>query len=53
MMLFRLRCSNIGVKNFESMTLLENVRYSHGPSLNSPKIMTFDKLGNLYVYDEG
>jgi hypothetical protein len=24
---------NIGVKNFESMAVLANVRYSHGPSL--------------------
>ncbi len=33
-MLFHLRLKNIGVKIFERIILLANVRYSHGPSLN-------------------
>jgi hypothetical protein len=48
MMLFRLRYSNIGVKNFESMTLLENVRYSHGPSLNTSNHKSEKNL-NIYL----
>jgi hypothetical protein len=34
MMLFHFYLANIGVKFFESMVLLANVRYCHGPSLN-------------------
>jgi hypothetical protein len=33
MMLFHLKSKNIGVKFFESLVLLANARYSHGPSL--------------------
>ena len=35
MMLFHLRSKKGGVKNFESMAILRNSRYSHGPSLNN------------------
>jgi hypothetical protein len=32
-MLFLLQSKNTGVKFFESMAILNNARYSHGPSL--------------------
>ncbi len=37
-MLLHLRTKKIGAKNFESVTMLTSVRYSHGPSLNDLNI---------------
>ena len=36
--------TNTGVKNFESMALCVNVRYSHGPSLKQQKYVLLVRM---------
>jgi hypothetical protein len=46
-MLFLLQSKNTGVKFFESMVLLVNARYSHGPSLKKQSV--FDRNSSVVI----